>query len=472
MPSMLLVYPSSYNYPTAWDKVKIKSSQLLLASYLAQFFPVEYADFEISIARPASNVQTKRFERKVREYLATRRFDILALSCWTSLSYKATIAVARIARELYPNCLMVVGGYHPSARPGDFFSKDRIIDYVIRGEGELALRDIAQSFPTAGRPVETKIVDSPTLYPEQFVGINWELSDPIVRDAFPDGVGDLAIYLSRGCPFSCSFCMESLKDHHWRPYSPAAAIEQIQLGAEHNRAYAIAIGDACFGVRPSWRKEFFRRLIDLKPSYWITFETRPEYLDEEDIKLLSQLKVAIEIGLESCSPTMLRIMNKTRTPDKFLASFRKMSRLLNDYGIIHVANLILNHPGETQQTLEESFGFVDEESKINQSSLIWACHDYMHFPGSDIDWRQEFYEQEYGTVFLHPNWWHEDEDILGTSRNIYPSRDLTGERARLWRQMYNERERRLKDCLTDAAFKFGADSFFPRWRDDSRFGTL
>ena len=283
MPSMLLVYPSSYNYPTAWDKVKIKSSQLLLASYLAQFYPVEYADFEISIARPASNVQTKRFERKVREYLATRRFDILALSCWTSLSYKATIAVARIARELYPNCLIVVGGYHPSARPGDFFSKDRIIDYIIRGEGELSLRDIAQSFPTAGRPVETKIVDSPTLYPEQFVGINWELSDPIVKDAFPDGVGDLAIYLSRGCPFSCSFCMESLKDHHWRPYSPAAAIEQIQLGAEHNRAYAIAIGDACFGVRPSWRKEFFRRLIDLKLSYWITFETRPEYLDEEDI---------------------------------------------------------------------------------------------------------------------------------------------------------------------------------------------
>jgi hypothetical protein len=96
----------------------------------------------------------------------------------------------------------------------------------------------------------------------------------------------------------------------------------------------------------------------------------------------------------------------------------------------------------------------------------------MHFPGSDIDRRQKFYEQEYGTVFLHPNWWHEDEDILGTSRNIYPSRDLTGERARLWRQMYNERERRLKDCLTDAAFKFGADTFYPRWRNDDRYETL
>jgi hypothetical protein len=85
-PSILLAYPSCFYYSLADDRVEIKTSLLLLASYVARFFPVQYADFELSIGRPASPVQIRRFERKVREFLQEREFDILALSCWTSLS--------------------------------------------------------------------------------------------------------------------------------------------------------------------------------------------------------------------------------------------------------------------------------------------------------------------------------------------------------------------------------------------------
>ncbi|NIP42840.1 MAG: cobalamin B12-binding domain-containing protein, partial [candidate division Zixibacteria bacterium] len=114
-PSILLAYPSAF-YAAGWGtRLELKSSQLLLASYLAQYYPVEFADFEISIGAPNSPSQVRRFQRKVKKYLAESDFDILALSCWASLSYTATLRVARTCRELYPDKPIIVGGYHATA---------------------------------------------------------------------------------------------------------------------------------------------------------------------------------------------------------------------------------------------------------------------------------------------------------------------------------------------------------------------
>jgi radical SAM superfamily enzyme YgiQ (UPF0313 family) len=468
-PSILLAYPSCYYLPREQVRAEIKTSQLLLASYLAQSFPVEYADFEISIGRPTSEVQIRRFERKVRTYLDTRDFDILALSCWTSLSYKATLATAQIARELYPDCLIVVGGYHPSARPDDFRTSDNVIDYVVCGEGELALTDIARRFSAHGRPSQTEVVDGPALQPEDYVEVTWDLANSTTKSTTQDGFGTICVYLSRGCPFNCSFCVESLKEQSWRPHTPLSAIEEIRTAAERYHPAAIAIGDACFGVRSDWRKEFLRRLADLAPSYWVFFETRPEYLDPEDIAILQRLRVMIQFGIESCSPTILRLMNKAKQPDKYLARFRETSDVLSRNGVLHGANLIFNHPGETQQTLEETFAFIDTELETGGSSLIWTGRSYMHFPGSELDRNQSFYEREFGSAFLSPEWWRGDKEPLASSRRVIPSSDLQGGRTDLWKRMYESRDENFRKNLTTQTFRFAADTYFPEWRRDPRY---
>jgi radical SAM superfamily enzyme YgiQ (UPF0313 family) len=263
--------------------------------------------------------------------------------------------------------------------------------------------------------------------------------------------------------------MESLKDRHWRPYPPDAAIEQIRIAAEKYHVKAIAIGDACFGVKADWRKDFLRRLADLKPSYWILMETRPEFLDEDDIKIIANLKMEIQFGVESCSPQMLKLMNKTKHPEKFLNNFRRISHMLSDHGIVHGANLIFNHPGETRKTLEETFAFVDSELNRSDSSLIWACNSYRHFPGSALDRNRHYYEREFGTVFLNTEWWLDDKDPLAGSMQVVPSRDLSGDRTGMWVKMLRDRDDRFKDCLTQQAFSIAAMSYFREWRDDPRF---
>ena len=468
-PSILFVYPSLFHYPEWMHRDEVKASQLALASYLSQFYPVEYADFELQVARPSTAAQIKRFERRVRSFLQKRDFDILAISCWTSLSYTATMSTARIARELFADRLIVVGGYHPTARPDDFISDETIIDYIVRGEGELALKEIIETFEKSGRPAETVTMTGPTVHPEHFPDIDWDLVDDVVRSEFSDGISTLTVFLSRGCPFECSFCMETLKDHCWRPMSPERAIEQVRAISERYRVSGIGLGDACFGVRPEWRKEFLHRLVDLNPSSYILFETRPEYLDEEDIKLLGKLKIELQFGVESCSPTMLRLMNKSKQPEKFLERFRQTSHLLSEHGVVHGANLIFNHPGETRETLRETFAFVDSELNRGPSSLMWACHGYMHFPGSAIDLNQSFYEREFGTQFLDPRWWYGDEDPFVSSRQVIPSSDLSGDNVNLWQQMFRERDGKMRDALTPEAFQIAAGSFYQSWMSDPRY---
>jgi radical SAM superfamily enzyme YgiQ (UPF0313 family) len=313
------------------------------------------------------------------------------------------------------------------------------------------------------------VIEGQALEPDDYVGVRWDLVDDATESALPDTISTVCVYLSRGCPFSCSFCVESLKDRSWRPYHPEKAVAEVRAAGERFHPVAVAVGDACFGVRSAWRKEFLRRLADLAPPYWVFFETRPEFLDSDDIQLLRDMKVAVQFGVESCSPAMLRLMNKTRQPDRYLARFIETSSLLSRNGILHGANLIFNHPGETQRTLEETFAFIDAELTTGESALIWTGRSYMHFPGSELDRNRIYYENEFGSRFLSPDWWRQDEEQLAGSKRVIPSRDLAGERTDLWKRMFEARDAEFRRNLSKRAFSFAADTYFPHWRTDPRY---
>lgn len=468
-PRILLVYPSCFFYPVWMERVDLKTSLIWLGSYLSRKYPVTYADFEIQIGRPNTPTQISRFQRRVRRYLEEHEFDILAISCWTSLSYLASREVARIAREVYPDKVIVVGGYHATARPHEFMTDERLFDYVITGEGELALEQIADGYHQAGRPAEIYQVAGPPVTAEHFVPYKWELVEQFVDEHIDHKINGPCIFVSRGCPFACSFCMEPSKDRRWRAFTPDEALDEVFRLQKLLDSYSVAIADACFGMRPGWRKEFLRKLVAAQPDFWVVVETRPEYLDEEDVTLFSQLKVEIQFGLESCSPDMLLLMHKTRKPDQFLRKFSEVSNMLSDHKVLHRANLIFNHPGETHRTLEETFAYMDREIERRDSYLMWACHGFMHFPGCEIDQKRQWYESEHGTRFLCGDWWREESDQYDNSQRVIPSRDLDNGGEKLWEQMLKERDEQLKATLAPSAFRFAARKYFLEWQDDPRF---
>lgn len=469
-PSILLVYPSCFNYPENMERLDIKTSQLWLASYLNRHYPVTYADFEIEIGRPDSSVQIKRFIRRVKQYLSDQSFDILAISCWASHSYLASLAVARTCRELYPDKVIAVGGYHPTARPNEFLTEDQLFDYVITREGEIALKEIADGFSQVGRPPETRMIIGPTVSGDEFVDYDWDMMASFHARAFDERIPTGYIYLSRGCPFGCSFCMEPAKDRSWRAFPPEKAVDILFEFRERFDLYSIGISDACFGMRRGWRREFLRHLVDRDPDFWVVFETRPEYLTEEDIRQLSGLKVELQFGIESASPEMLRLMHKTPRPERFLQRFADLSATLNDHGVLHRANMIFNHPGETRKTLNETFAYIDSLLERNDSYLMWANAGYMHFPGCELDNNRSYYEETFGSRFISGDWWkREDGNLSQLCQQFIPSRDLDGDHVKLWEAMMAERDTRMRGTLSPTAFKFAAYKYFLDWQDDYRY---
>ena len=144
--------------------------------------------------------------------------------------------------------------------------------------------------------------------------------------------------------------------------------------------------------------------------------------------------------------------------------------MLSSFGVLHNANMIFNFPGETEETLRETFAMIDREVEAGNNSLMWAMYRFMDFPGCEIDRNRTFYETTFGTRFLSPDWWRDENvDQFEACRKNEPSSDLTGDRANLWQEMVNEREARMRDVLTDRAFRFAAQAFFTKWQDDPRF---
>ncbi len=459
---ILLLFPSIFYFPQELEKVEVKSQLLYLYSYLKQYFDVKMVDLETEIGRPNSRVTVRRFREKTKAFLSQLDFDIVGISCWTSLSYQAALAVGSILKEINPQATLIVGGYHPSAVPEDFIFPDSPFDFVVIGEGEEAFSKICSGELKKEEKTTKVSGGSANLEELPFLDLSQILDKRNEKGRFPF---PFYVYLSRDCPFSCNFCMEAAKRNRgWREMSPEKAVEQVQRIEDELKPYSLALADACFGINPKWRKEFLGKFKEKNYDFWVSIETHPNLLDNGDVDLLSGLKVEVQFGLESGSPRMLEIMHKVPNPVKYLDYFKELSSYLSQKKVLHRANLIFNHPGETHETVLETIDFMRKMMEKGNSYLFWAIGDYSHFPGSQIDSNLDYYEKSFGTQIAHPKWWKLEQDQWETCRKVLPSKDFTWEDKDFWQSKVQEIDELFKNSLSKEAFDHVAQRYRFDWR--------
>jgi radical SAM superfamily enzyme YgiQ (UPF0313 family) len=379
---------------------------------------VEVLDLENEIERPKNENGVKEFLEKALELISRFDFDIVAISCWSSLNYLSSISVADICKVVNQRSIVVVGGYHPSALPHDFMYERSPFDFIVTGEGETALLEISKN----GKKKEVApriILGDPLSLKKQFATDRKHYK---YTNLFPVE----CIYLSRGCLYNCAFCMERSKGYKtWRSYSVPGAIEKIREAINILKLREIEIGDACFGFNKIWRRRFLYGLIKHKINITFWVQTRIDLLDKEDIDLLSKLNFNIEFGLESGSEEMLRIMRKTNRPKAYLKKCEDVITYLNKKEVSYRIYLIFNHPGETLATWNRSIGFFRSIiKKQNKISGTLGGQNYAFFPGSQIHRYYNYYKEKFGTVVRHKEWWKERGDHWKLARSIIPSREL------------------------------------------------
>ncbi|MBU1696438.1 MAG: cobalamin-dependent protein [Proteobacteria bacterium] len=404
---LLLLYPGDF-YSKNWGRfITLKPHMVYIYTFLKEFFDVNVVDLENEFLRPEDEKGLEEFKEKSLKRILSIDTEYIAISCWSSLNYLSSLYFAEKIKQKKPDTKIIVGGYHPTLVPEDFQFENSPFDHVVKGE----IHNILKIFG-----LETAIEKN-----------TYEIFPDYVSYPYYNSQKTIGMFLGAGCPFHCRYCMEYKKK--WSSLSVEIAIDYILKINEQISPSYIPIFDACFGFDKNWRKEFLKELIkkDLDLYFWL--ETRVDLLDEEDIRLLSKLKIKIDFGIDSLSKTMLRIMRKTINPESFLENFLNISKVCSEYGILHDMFMIFNHPGETGKTYEEFKLFFKEQAfpKLRGGYLRIKYQRFSYYPGSYIYNHQNEFEEKYGFKALHPRWWKESIDNYSNSRDIIPSINEKGE---------------------------------------------
>ncbi len=355
-------------------------------------------------------------------------YDIVGFSCYASYDFLKLEAIATVGRAILPNAVFVVGGYHASARPSDFFEEGSPFNVVVVGEGEKPLVKLIEMVAGGDRP-KVLVMDSDPIVDldRELPPSDWSLLDKY-RGVIHQVASQAMIYLSRGCPFDCVFCMERAKrEVSWRAFSVERAIDEMRRLAAFCdlSGMTVYIADALFGMRPSWRRAFLAALARERLPvlrFWLLI--RVDLMDEDDLTLFADANCSPGFGLESGDPKLLGIIRKAGRLDDYLDRMKLIAARARELNVPWGANVIMGHPGETEASLRLSAKYLSELFLDPKGTTGFLSVDpFRLYPGSPIDDERSQWEARYGTRFHRPMWWKDgDQEFL--SEWVDPSHEL------------------------------------------------
>jgi len=301
---------------------------------------------------------------------------------------------------------VVWGGIHPTAFPEDCL---KTADFVCLGEGEATLVELAQTL-SQGRdpgsirglalnqdakpkinPMRELIAELDSLeLPDLNADNKFLIEDDKITPGEPILSGaEYRIYLSRGCPFSCSYCYNSILKQKYRGLGRYYRYRSVEHGLkELDLAKKLMPGlrrikiddDTAFCYGKAWLEEFvlkYPQRIGLPLECLLP----PALLSE---KLLEQLKgaglVKVQIGIESGSQRSSREDYGRAAGNHKILQFSAWNQRLK---LETVYDFIIDNPLSSWEDKKADIEFLlklDRPFKVYLYSLV-------HFPGTVLSQR-------------------------------------------------------------------------------------
>jgi anaerobic magnesium-protoporphyrin IX monomethyl ester cyclase len=358
--------------------------------------PVEFEDLRDFYGRPDRSPFGLFYQLKHFGY----SFDTLAKKARQSGAWLVGIAslftpyapealkTAEMVKAHHPACRIVVGGHHATAQP-EHVLQCRAVDFVIRGEGEAALPQLARA-----------IRDNLTF--ENIPGIVFRRSDGSLHlnapasmpnlDSFPLPAMELVnqefyrrrtgastvIVTSRGCPMACSYC--SVGAHSYRRYQPrsvAAVIQEIKRAVDGRQVRFVDFEDENLSVDRSRFLELLRGIKDGFPGQDLELRAMnglyPPSLDDE---VVATMKAAgfkcLNLSLGSASTVQLQRFCR---PD-ITQPFDEALLLAEKHGLAAVGYILIGAP------FQDPCGSLDDLLYLARRRVLAGVSVFYPAPGS------------------------------------------------------------------------------------------
>ena len=294
--------------------------------------------------------------------LVAAEADVIAFSCYI-WNLEPILRLAGDLKKIQPETLIVLGGPEASFGTFELLERHSAVDCVIRGEGEETFVELlAAAVDRSETPLEApgKLTEGAT-YREGEDIVALPDRKPIadldsIPSPFAAGLADLnkpLVYYetSRGCPFSCAFCMSSL-EKGVRSFSNAR-IEQDLLLLMERQVGTVKLVDRTFNYDAIRANRIWSFILRHNRCSTFHFEIAADLLTDENIALLATVPSGMfrfEIGVQSENEATLARVGRVSDLQRLLAN---VERLRTETGVVLHLDLVAGLPHE------EYAGFLD-----------------------------------------------------------------------------------------------------------------
>jgi len=336
---------------------------------------------------------TPNYRQRVLEEV--RDAICLGISLVTGPMIRETVEIARSVKAWNPEFPVVLGGWHPSLLPQQTLEAD-FVDIVIRGQGESSMLEVVQHLEAREsldkiEGVGFKRDGSLVMNPERPLCPLVEMPPKAYHLADFDAYARLcgrrwAMYTSSlACPFNCSYCTNAgVYGRQWNGLPSEQVVEETFDLSSRYGLEMLWIVDDNFLVDQERALAIAEGLVRVGASFRWSIQATTNLtarLSVDELRLLRRAGLhQICQGVDSASPKILRLMNKTF--QDFDSIYLSAQRCV-EAGIRPSFNIIFAYPGEDEDDRRQTITFILDVCRRFPGAEFWT-NIFTPYPGSPI----------------------------------------------------------------------------------------
>ncbi len=283
-----------------------------------------------------------------------------------SIFYLPQIKAVVDALRSEPGLQFVLGGSGFSLFPAETLGY-MDLDYGIVGEGEDAMRNLVKclgdkdnrrlsNIPNLIYASGDDYIQNKRIFSNSFLRVR-PARDLISCDRYFKEGGMVNLQTKRGCPFGCTYCTyPQLEGEKIRLREPREIVDELEFIIDEYGIDYVFFVDDIFNVPQSHAMEICNEMIDRGLVInWTCFATPKEMSRELAVLMKSAGCVGVEFGTDGGVDATMAAMGKGFTQ----LDVERAQRVCDEAGLEAAHYLILGGPGETEETLQATYEFME-----------------------------------------------------------------------------------------------------------------
>lgn len=357
-----------------------------LKNYVKKFSDIQIEIYESNINSQIQTIITDLFNTQADHI-------IFSTYIWNK---EYVFTLVKELKKILPNVRITLGGPEVSYNAEESLRENSCIDFVLVGEGERVLLNFLTKSVAEVRGVAFLDGGEFRYLGDEFPIENLdEIPFPYTETELKENIKILYYESTRGCPFSCSYCLSSIDKgvRYWSLERVKKDLSKfIDSGVE-----LVKFVDRTFNLKKDRYLGVWSHLLEnYKENITFHFEINANIFDDEVIEFLKKVPEGyfqFEIGVQSINKDTMNSINRRNLLERLEKNIKAISKNIH----LHV-DLIAGLPHDTYETFKDSFNYVyDLDAEMIQLGFLKILngtkiskeitdynYKYMEFPPYEI----------------------------------------------------------------------------------------